>query len=342
MDGLTELPLISVIVVNYNGLDSVETCLSSIFAANYPNLEVIFVDNASADGSLELVKEKFAFFSMLRIIESKQSFGPVKGRNTGIKNSNGKYIVFLDNDTEVDKSWLNQPVSILEKDTSVGACQSKLLLMDKKTIDTCGHYLSLSGFPYEVGTGEIDNGQYDKIKDIFGARSAAMFIRKEVLEKIGYFDEDYFMHGEETDLSWRVWLGGFRVVFAPDSVVYHKRGGSLNSESRYIMLYEGAKNCTKTLIKNLRIKRLFLILPLHVLGWIIVSLSHLLRGRFRLSKAVIMGLLWDISNIEHILNNRKEIQARIVVDDERIMPIIMGAESLSLLFKKGVNWLKRT
>lgn len=341
MADLTEFPLISIVVVNYNGLNFVDSCLSSVFAADYPNFEVIFVDNASTDGSLKLVKEKFFSYAMLKIIENKKSLGPVKGRNIGIANSNGKYVVFLDNDTEVDKSWLNHPILVLEKDDSVGACQSKLLLSDKKTIDTCGHYLSIIGFPYEVGSGEIDNGQYEKIRDIFGARSAAMFIRKEVLEKTGYFDEDYFMHGEETDLSWRIWIAGFRVVFVPDSVVYHKRGGSFNSESRYMILYEGSKNCTKTLMKNLGAKRLFLILPVHIFVWLSICFTHLLRGRFHLAKAVIKGLLWNICNIKRTLNKRKEIQVRSALSDRQIMPIIMGGASFSSLFKKGVNWIKR-
>lgn len=341
MADLTEFPLISIVLVNYNGLNFVDSCLNSIFAANYLNFEVIFVDNYSTDGSLELVREKFFSYATLKIIRNKQSLGPAKGRNIGIANSNGKYIVFLDNDTEVDKNWLNQPIFVLEKDDSVGACQSKLLLSDKKTIDTCGHYLSVSGLPYEVGTGEIDNGQYDMIRDIFGARSAAMFIRKAILEKTGYFDEDYFMHGEETDLSWRVWLAGFRVVFVPDSIVYHKRGGSFSSESRYMMLYEGSKNCTKTLIKNLGVKWLFLILPIHILFWLLVCSTHLLRGRFYLVAAVMKGLLWNMRNIKRTLDNRKEIQAWSALGDSQIMPIIIGGATFSSLFKKGVNWIKR-
>lgn len=341
MAGHTDLPLVSVVIVNYNGASFIESCLNSIFSADYPDFEVIFVDNASTDASLALVKEKFSG-SGIKIIENRQSLGPVKGRNIGIKASRGKYVVFLDNDTEVDKNWLKQPVFLLENHRSIGCAQSKLLLSDRKTIDTCGHYLSIFGFPYEIGVGELDSGQYDNVTQIFGARSAAMFVRREALEKAGYFDGDYFMHSEETDLSWRLWLSGYKIILAPESVVYHRRGGSLNNESRYMMFYEGAKNCTKTLIKNLGLKRLLFILPLHIAGWIALYLSVLARRGLRLSSAIIKGLSWDARNIRHILEERKEIQGKRVVSDAKIMRIVLGPYGFLSLLKKGISWMTRT
>ncbi len=271
-------PLVSVIIVNYNGIDFVEPCLKSVLCASYPNIEIIFVDNASTDGSLELVRRRFGCAPGIKIIANEMGLGPAKGRNTGIKNSQGKYIVFLDNDTEVDRDWLNELVLTFEGDKSIGAAQSKIMLFDKKTIDSCGHHLSINGFPYEIGVGERDKGQYNKPQDIFGAKSAAMFIRKDVLNEIGYFDKDYFMHSEETDLSWRVWLNGYRIIFMPGSIVYHKRGGT-TKKSGSLLFYEGSKNCTKTLIKNLGFKKLILILPLHILGWCAVAVSLIISVR---------------------------------------------------------------
>lgn len=338
---LTDHPLVSIVIVNYNGLKFVDSCLSSIFAADYPEFEVLFIDNASTDGSLKLVKEKFGTLPALKIIENKESLGPVKGRNIGIASSIGKYIVFLDNDTEVEKDWLSRLVSVLENDPGIGAAQSKLLLSDKKTIDTCGHYLSICGFPYEIGSGEIDSGQYNNVKDIFGARSAAMIVRKDVLDSIGYFDDDYFMHGEETDLSWRVWLSNHRIVYIPGSVVYHKRGGSLNERSRNLIFYEGPKNCTKTLIKNLGLRNLLLFLPMHILGWAVVSISLFFKRRFSDCKAIARGLFWDLANMKHILKDRNAVQKTRAVKDKQIMPVIMGDYNIFKLFKKGISWILR-
>lgn len=341
MADLTNRPLVSVIIPNFNGIGFIEPCLKSVLASDYSNIEVVVIDNASTDASLELIKEKFSNDSRINIIINKKSLGPTKARNIGIENSKGKYIAFIDNDTEVDRGWLKELVKIFEEDNSIGAAQSKLLL-NKKTIDSCGHFLSITGFPYEIGSGECDSGQYNNPREIFGAKSAAMFVRRDVLKKAGYFDEDYFMHSEETDLCWRIWLNNYRIIYAPGSIVYHKRGGSLNNRSRYLIFYEGSKNCTKTLIKNLELKNLLIILPIHIFVWIIVSISLLIRKRFADCKAIFRGLFWDLINLKRILKDRNIVQNKRSVRDKDIMPIIMGNYSMFNLFKKGISWIGGT
>ena len=342
MEDRINSPLVSIIIVNYNGIKFVESCVRSVLDTEYDNFEVIFIDNASSDGSLSAVRGKFSFDKRLKIIENSQSLGPVKARNIGIKCSSGKYAAFLDNDTEVDRKWLDALVAEFEADDTIGGAQSKLLLSDKKTFDSCGHYLSIIGFPYEVGVGQIDSGQYNRLVSIFGAKSAAMFTRRKALEKAGYFDEDYFMHSEETDLSWRLWLNGYRIIYVPQSVVYHKKGGSSDgSASRNLMFYEGAKNCTKTLAKNLGIKRLLLILPLHVAAWLGMGVIFLMKGSISDAKAIIKGLLWNLSNIGHVAKDRKIVQSKRLVTDGQIAFVMMGRQSTSLLFRKGIDWIKR-
>ena len=114
-------PLVSVIIVNRNGIELVEPCVRSVLANNYNNFEVIFVDNASNDGSLELVKRIFAEDLRLKIIENPGSLGPAVGRNVGARHAKGEYLAFLDNDTEVDKNWLIEFLKVLEKDKAIGA-----------------------------------------------------------------------------------------------------------------------------------------------------------------------------------------------------------------------------
>lgn len=334
-------PLVSIVIVNYNGINFIEPCLKSVLAVDYPNFEIIFVDNASSDGSKQLIKDKFFSSPKLKIIENEKSLGPVKGRNIGIGNSKGEYIAFLDNDTEVDKNWLKALIRVFSADATIGAVQSKILLSDRKTFDTCGHYLSISGFPYEIGVGERDTGQYNNQKIIFGARSAAMAVRKDVLDQTGYFDEDYFMHSEETDLSWRIWLCGFRVAFAADSIVYHKRGGSLSKGSQNILLYEGAKNCAKTLIKNLNFGNLFFILPMHIFIWLALSTLFIMKGRVADGMAIIKGILWNVSNIDKVSADRKKVQGNRKIKDKDLFPVIMGDYSFPTLVKKGLSWIGR-
>jgi hypothetical protein len=338
MAGHFKDPLVSVIIVNRNGAGFIEPCLKSVLDCSYQALEVIFVDNASTDGSLDELKEKFGREPRIKIIANKEGLGPAKGRNIGIRNSSGKYIAFLDNDTVVDPDWLKEPVRLFGSEGRIGAAQSKILLFDRKTIDSLGHFISMIGFPYEIGVGETDRGQYDRQTEIFGARSAAMFIRRDVLDRIGYFDPDYFMHSEETDLSWRVWLQGYRIVFVPGSVVFHKRSGSISASAKRMMLYEGSKNCTKTLIKNLGPARLTATLPLHILAWLAMSFLLLLKGRAGDSKAIIKGLAWVLRNIRRILKERKIIQQGRVNTDSRIASVMTGNLKAADLLRKGLKW----
>lgn len=123
-------PLISVIIVNHNGIEFVAECLKSVSGNEYGNFEIIFVDNGSTDGSLEYVKKEFAAEKRLKIVENHASLGPAVGRNRGAGASRGKYLVFLDNDTRVDRKFITELVRVLESDNSIGAAQAKLLRMD--------------------------------------------------------------------------------------------------------------------------------------------------------------------------------------------------------------------
>ena len=200
--------LVSVVVVNYNGEIYLKRCVESILKNNYSDYEIIVVDNASADGSIVMFKENFGGFDKLRIISLDKNYGPAKARNEGVKLAKGEIIGFLDNDTEVDPYWISNALKYFENDSKIGALQCKLLLLnDKNKIDYAGEYLGSLGFLVHVARyGEEDKGQYDEVKELLAAKSAGMFIRKDVFEKIGGFDDDYFIFVEETDLGWRAWL----------------------------------------------------------------------------------------------------------------------------------------
>ena len=163
-------PLVSVIIVNHNGIEFVEACLRSILASLYQNIEIIFVDNGSSDGSLEYVREAFGNQKQLRIIENSASLGPAVGRNRGAKVSRGAYLAFLDNDTKVQPNWLSELIKVFEQDDSIGAAQSKLLRMETNFYDCAGDYLGPLGFLIERSRGAEDKGQFDYIADILNAK----------------------------------------------------------------------------------------------------------------------------------------------------------------------------
>lgn len=332
-------PPISIIAVNHNGRAFILKCLETVLGTNYPNFEVIVVDNASTDGSVEKIRKIFGKNPKLKLFLNNKNEGPSRARNAGAKRTKGKYLIFLDGDTEVTKDSFKHLIHALETDPTIGAAQAKLLLKKNNRIDSCGHFLTFFGFPYEVGVGETDRGQYDNLVEIFGAKSAAMIVRRDAFRKCEGFDTDYFIYGEETDLCWRIWLAGYRIVLVPSALVYHHLGGTLSKQSRYRVVYEGAKNGTKNLIKNLEPWNLVKILPLYILSWLVVFINFFLKGRFSEGIWVLRGLVWNIGHLRSTLKDRNEVQSKRKIDDKQLVSIAIPRHNLGFYLKKAGMWL---
>ena len=216
-----------------------------------------------------------------------------------------------------------------QNDKKIGCIQCKLLLLaDKNKYDYAGEYLNQCGFLVQrANYGEIDNGQYDQKVEILAAKSAGMFIRKDVFDKIGGFDEDYFIYVEETDLGWRSWLAGYKTVFCPKSVVYHEFGTSIKilseKKSNFNVRFHGTKNYIMTLIKNLGNKQLLTVLPRHVIIWIFFAFFLVFRGNFRSAFNVLGGIWWNVVNLPQTIFKRKKIQLNRVISDEKLFKIII-------------------
>lgn len=338
-------PLVSVVIVNRNGIEFVDACLRSVLSNDYPEFEVIFVDNASSDGSLEYVRNTFGSDKRLLFVENSNSVGPAVGRNNGIAVAKGKYIAFLDNDTEVDALWLIELVNVLEQDASIGAAQSKLLKSDQKDVfDYAGDYLTPFGFLSERARGAKDTGQFDYVADIFSAKSAACVMRKDLLDRVGGFDEDFYMYLEETDLCWRVWLAGYRVVFIPNSKVYHaygtKKKATKEHYPEYTVRYYGCRNYISTLLKNLGTINLIKILPLHVFSMAVLSVMFILKGRIKDFLWILKAIFFNVLNIASLLRKRSFIQSNIrKAKDSCIMQKIMVTKPLSYYSGKAVSYI---
>ncbi len=336
-------PLISVIVTNYNGKDYAARCIQSVLESDYPNLEIVLVDNVSIDDSLKIIENKFGNDGHLTIIKNKTNLDFVGANNIGLRRAKGEYVVLLNNDTEVDKNWLNEILKTFQLDSKVGIVHAKLLtLKDKTKFDTCGHYMSILGLPYEVGVAEKDVGQYDRIRYIFGARGAAMAIRRSVLNKIGLLDEDFIIYGEDTDLCWRCWLSGFSVVMNPQARVYHMGAGTLNKSSYYRVYYHGTKNNIRSLIKNLSMANLLWMLPLNILCRFALALFFMLKSRFLDARWIYKGIIWNVIHFRQNMKDRFEVQHHIRrVSDASIFPFMFGNLPFPLLIKKGLSWIGR-
>ena len=332
-------PIVSVVIVNNNGKEFLEQCLHSVLHSYYTNFEVILVDNASTDGSVEKAEKMLENNCLIRI-RNKNNVGPAVARNMGVKAAKGKLIAFLDNDTKVDAFWLSNAVHVLESDHSIGAAQLKLLLMgDPYRFDYGGDYLSPYGFLVQrVDEGAIDDGRFDELVEIFSVKEAGMIIRRDLFEELGGFDEDYFMYVEGMDLCWRVWLMGYKVLFIPTSRVYHAFGriSKLKSpRTKFLSKYHGTKNYITTLLKNLSMQNLFKILPLHIILWLGVIIWHILRRRTTEAMWIVKAILWNLTHFKRTWAKRQTVQFRLrKVSDASIMSRVMKKEHLTYFCNK--------
>ncbi|MGL5414439.1 MAG: glycosyltransferase family 2 protein [Clostridium sp.] len=227
------MDLVSLVIINYNNKSYLDRCLKSIERQTYKNLEVIFIDNESRDGSFDFMKEEYSEKNIL-LIKNEMNNGYAGAANQGIRLSKGKYVMILNPDIIMEKDFIEKLYNFMEKDSLIGALSGKLLKYDFENdrklnyIDSAG-IIKTSDYTWcDRGQNEIDKGQYDKAEKVFGVCGAAPFYRRSILEEIKvfdeYFDEDFFAYKEDIDLSWRINLVGFKNMYYPDAIAYHGRG----------------------------------------------------------------------------------------------------------------------
>ncbi|MBM16000.1 MAG: hypothetical protein CMH75_07955 [Nitrospina sp.] len=249
-----ENPVVSVIVPNWNGIRFVGMCLDSLDKLHFKNFEVIVVDNGSTDGSRELIEEKYSWVRLLKLPEN---MGFAIACNEGIKTSNARYVVLLNNDIEVTPDWLTELYEGMERHPECGMGTTKMMFLDNRDVfyntGDLFHSWSAGG---GRGQGEKDIGQYDQENFVFGACAGAGIYRKELFNQIGLFDEDFFIFAEDVDLNMRSQLQGFQAVYLPKSKVYHIGTATVGLYSdRYVYLCK--RNDIWVFIKNYSLKMYF-------------------------------------------------------------------------------------
>ncbi len=213
-------PVVSVIIVSYNGMHLLRDCLDSLRGQTFRDFECILIDNASTDESVEFVRKHYP---EVRIIQNQKNLGYGGGNNVGITASSGKYIALLNNDTKADANWLQRLVEAIEEDEKIGMCASKILnYYNPETIDNTGLLLYKDGIARGRGRLEKDVGQYASSEEVFFPSGCAGLYKREMLDGIGLFDEDFFLYLDDVDIGMRGRLAGWKCIYVPDAVVYHK------------------------------------------------------------------------------------------------------------------------
>lgn len=330
-------PLVSIVILNYNGKQFLEPCLKSVLATDYPSFEVVFVDNASNDGSIELVEKMFGLDPRLKIIRNNKNLGCAEGFNVGSRLAKGKYIAFLASDTEVDNNWLKDIVNAMESDPAIGVAQPKYLYVsdNREIIDFAGGFLDPYGLTYPRGQEEEDRDQYNEIEEIFYTTSSAMIIRKSLLDKLGLFDPSFYIYSEDVDYCWRVRLAGYKIIFVPKSKVYHlgkwERCASYHQSMRHTLTFHSYKNTIMTRLKNYGIRYLAKYFPPYIVflfsGSLYASLKDYSMGiqHFML---FMRALVWNLLNFKYIWKKRLEVQIVIrKLSDEEVFEKLRASSS---------------
>jgi len=229
-------PLVSAIVVNWNGKEYLQECLQSLRAQTFSDFEVILVDNGSTDGSVEYIQENF--FGWVRVLGNARNEGFSGGNNRGIRAASGKYIVLLNNDAQADPCWLEELVKVAGENPRAGMLACKIYLQGgSKIIDNVGHLIYRDGLNRGRGRLEADLGQYEKIEEVFFPSGCAALYRREMLDEVGLFDEDFFAYGDDTDLGLKGRLAGWKCLYVPKAVVHHRYSQSSGAYSALKAFY---------------------------------------------------------------------------------------------------------
>jgi hypothetical protein len=322
MESAPEQPLVSVLVLNHNGKHFLKDCFESLYASTYPNQELVLVDNASTDDSLQYMREQFP---EVRILETGGNIGYSGAYNLSFQHANGKYYVLLNNDTKVDPGWLEPLVEAAEKDPKLGMLQPKIdSMIDLGYFEyagASGGFMDRYGFPFLRGRIffeiEKDEGQYDDPAEIFWASGAAFFMRADMLAYTGGLDEDFVHHMEEIDLCWRAHLQGYRGRVVPSSRILHHAGATIAPES-YMKLYWNHRNSLIMLRKNVGDEKLAGIMRTRKLLDLLAMIRGLLKGEFQRMRAIWDAYRWLRKNPQKMREKRERVQGERIVHDERI------------------------
>lgn len=257
---LMTTPLVSILILNWNGEDIIEQTVKSVLNSNYKNIEVLVVDNASKDNSIEILKK----IPQIKIYQNSENQGYAKGNNTGFKYCNGKYIVTLNNDIIVDPDWLNEPVKVLESDQSIGIISCRQMNCFKQDIiDTLYSFPSSHLLLSRFGNGQVyqkENPLFSKPGYTIGANGASAIYRKSLIDELGGFEESFFAYHEECDLHMRAFFSGWKCKYIPVSVVYHKGSHSFNKVKK-TFYYFHERNRIWFIYRNFPLMLIFKHLP---------------------------------------------------------------------------------
>lgn len=282
-------PLVYIVIVNYNGLNDTIECIESLKKINYKNYKIIIVDNDSNDNSYCILKEKYADF--IEIIELNDNIGFAGGNNIGINiaiKDEAKYVLLLNNDTIVKENFLCELVEVAEEDDKVGAVGGKIYYFDYKDIIWyAGAKINkFTGKTNHIGVNKYDNGQFDKKKQTDYITGCLMLVPVSVVKNVGLMDESYFLYYEETDWCAKIRKAGYKLVYQPTSVIYHKVSKS-TKKINDVMGYYYDRNSYYFIMNNYKIQNRIVMFLYKRIYMIMKYMKYFIKGNRKKCNVII-------------------------------------------------------
>ncbi|CUS36079.1 glycosyltransferase family 2 protein [Candidatus Nitrospira nitrificans] len=273
-------PKVTVAIVNWNGQPFLDRCLSALQAQTVTPHEIILVDNASSDASLDIVRR----YPSVCMLELNENLGFARGNNVAIQAAaaESEWIALLNPDAFPEPHWLEALLSAARENPEFDVFGSKLVnATDLSLLDGAGDAYHISGLVWRAAHGAPADTLSVQASEVFSACAAAALYRRSALLEVGGFDEDYFCYVEDVDMGFRLRLTGYRCLFVPASVVQHVGSGTTGGQHSTFALYHGHRNVVWTFVKDMPGVLFWLLLPLHVLLNVASILWFALQGRGR-------------------------------------------------------------
>lgn len=269
------MPKVSVVIPNYNGLQYLKTCMDALRTQTMQDMEILFVDNGSMDGSSAYIKEHYPEATVIQLMENTGFCGAV---NAGIARAKAPYVLLLNNDTEATETFVEELYRAIEKDANIFSCSSKMIQYhDRTKMDDGGDLYCALGWAYGRGKGKPVE-DYDQETDVFFSCAGAAIYRKSILDEIGDFDENHFAYLEDADLGYRARIYGYVNRYIPTAVVYHVGSGSSGSVYNLFKTKHSSRNSIYLIYKNMPLLQIVLNLPFLIPGFLVKTVFFTMKG----------------------------------------------------------------
>lgn len=306
---------VDVIICTRNNEAILDRCLGSVARQTFKSFNCVVVDDCSSDNTVEIIRKKYP---RVRVIKKQRQSGPSISRNIAIRKTSAEFIATVDSDAELDKNWLREQLIFMEADDSIGIAASKILYSwDKRKINSCGGGMTKLGFGFDRLSGKMHNKAKLSREPVLYGHSAAMLVRRKMLDEIGLFDETYFYGNEDTDLGWRANLAGWKVLFNPAAAAYHAENATVRKMTHSVV-FHGTKNRIRSLIKNYSISNLIKYLPLHIV--LIIGKTIITSHR----SARLGAVFWNAGHLAPTLSERRKVQKTRKIGDNDIIKYLLS------------------